>query len=121
MAAQHLWRDLGDACARAGQGQLTTEELGQVVLELGLGLLASGRDKNELLALLSQVYNEIEHDRLSIVNAGLMRDFWNPHLQARSSVRSLSGLDHASPFWATGQMLMVGKLRPCTSAPKKGR
>jgi hypothetical protein len=92
-----------------------------VVFELGLGLLASERDKDQLLALLAEVRDQVEHDGLSIVNAALMRNFWDPHLSAKSSVRSLSGLEHAPPFWATGQMLMVGKLRPSASTPKKSR
>ncbi len=84
VAAQQLWCELADACSRAGRSNLCTDELGQVVLEFGLGLLALDFEKDELKAFLEDVCAQVQRDELSVVKAGLDRDIRQSHLEALS-------------------------------------
>ena len=70
-AAQRLWRELIQACTTAAAAGLDTDDLGYVVLELGLALLALDFTPEELVGYVTSVRNDLEGSRLAAVNAAL--------------------------------------------------
>jgi hypothetical protein len=69
-AAQWLWQSLVAITARAGQQSLDTDDLGYVLLEFALGVLALGYEKDELVEWLRLHIEAVEHGTHYTVNLG---------------------------------------------------
>jgi hypothetical protein len=130
IAAQLLRLGLADCCARAGRAGLSTPELGTAAFEFALGVLALDMNKENLSAALEDVLTRIDSDSLSVVKASRDRDIGDPHLEAGSWIRELSGLRDAPAFWASQQVRALGNLKafapprqkptPATGSEKPG-
>ena len=121
-AAQRLWRELIQACTTAAAGGLDTDDLGYVVLELGLALLALDFTPEELVGYVTSVRNDLEGSRLAAVNAALRargQDFECADA-AWSWVNALSGFREAHPRWAERQLLALAELLAFTPSRKFG-
>jgi len=120
--AQRLWRELIQACTTAAAAGLDTDDLGYVVLELGLALLALDFTPEELVGYVTSVRNDLEGSRLAAVNAALRvrgRDLEVTE-PAWSWVNALSGFREAHPRWAERQLLALAELLAFTPSRKFG-
>ena len=70
-AALQLWRQVLAACRTAGNGDLDTDTMGYIALEIALGLMALDFTKQQLVTHFKNVVAEIEADEWRVVNAGL--------------------------------------------------
>jgi hypothetical protein len=121
VAAQLLWLGLVDCCARAGRAGLSTHEFGTAALEFALGIFALDMNKERLRGVLEQVLTRIDNDSLSVVKASCDRDIGDPHLEAGSWIRELSGLRDAPAFWASQQVRALGKLKAFVPPRQKSK
>ena len=110
-AAQRLWRDLVQACGRAAEDGLSTDELGYITIELGLALLALDFTKEELVTYVGNLHRELSGDGLAAVNAAFRMQGQSAEASssAWSWVGSLSKLSKTHPLWAERQF---GELEP---------
>lgn len=99
IAAQRLWRGLAAACDEAGQGGLTSDEMGYVLVEFALTVFALTFSRQQMLDQLAVIRRDVEGDKVATINA-LMADTSVPLPNEWSWIRSLSGLEGADPqFW----------------------
>ena len=112
VAAQLLWLELADSCSRAGRmAGINTTELGHVLIEFGIGLLALDKSPEELAIALRELSRTVASDGVSIVKAARAPSTGNPYFEARSWIRELSGLDAHAMFWASAQVRLLDRLR----------
>jgi hypothetical protein len=113
LAAQRFWRDLIASCTRAGDGDLDTDDMAYVVLELGLGLLALDASHEQLLAYLNVLRTDLEENNLAAVNAALSVHGASGFGEQRSWswAGALSRYGDAHPWWNERQLAQLTELR----------
>ncbi len=121
-AAQRLWRDLTAGCTTAAKGDLDTDDVGYIVLELGLALLALDFGKPELCAYVDVIRADLENDRLAAVNTAFRAQGRSPvtGCPSWSWVSALSGLQRTHPRWAEQQLSELAALLAFTPTRKLG-
>src|SRR3954452_15355995 len=106
LAAQRFWRDLIASCTRAGEGDLDTDDMAYVALELGLGLLALDASHEQLLGYLAVLRADLEKNGLTVVNAALRVHGESHACEQRpwSWVGAFSRYGEAHPRWMKRQL-----------------
>jgi hypothetical protein len=99
VAAQRLWRNLAALCDEAGQGGLTTDEIGYVLVEFALSVFSLTFSKQQMLDQVGVIQRDVEGDRIATINA-LTGKTAVPLPNEWSWIRSLSPTEGADPqFW----------------------
>jgi hypothetical protein len=78
-------------------------------------------NKERLRSVMGEVLTRIDSDSFSVVKASRDRDIGDPHLEAGSWIRELSGLGDAPAFWASQQVRALGKLKAFVPPPQKSK
>jgi hypothetical protein len=107
-AALQLWRQVLAACRTAGNGDLDTDRMGYIALEIALGLMALDFTKQQLVTHFKNVVAEIEADEWRVVNAGLGLE--NTAGEDWSWIEQLSGLKGAHQDLARRQLSQLQEL-----------
>jgi len=113
LAAQKLWRALAAACEEGGQNDLITDQMGYIVLEFGVGLLALDFDKPTLMTFLANMLAEIGRNEMEVMWVGVagLDQQRKQGKKTWSWVQRLSGLADGDPAWGKAQMKLLEKLR----------